>query len=148
MAKHIKCRKCGGSIEWNSTKCIWCGGKNRFKLRLAIWGIIGILFGLPFFTAIIIPAITSGNSGEAVGAVVVCMLLALLVWILAKARKRNFIICYNTNCGYRGQGKLEGADNGCLLLLLFCCGIFPAILYILFCGKKSLICPQCGCKIR
>ena len=147
MAKHIKCSNCGGSIEWNCVKCDYCGKKNRFKLKTIFWSVVGIIFGLPILSILVIPAI-NGTESERIGLVITLAVLALMIGFLIKARKKNFIICYNTNCGYRGQGKIDGADNGCLLVLLFCCGVLPAILYILFCGKKSLICPKCGCKIR
>ena len=57
------------------------------------------------------------------------------------------IICPNPNCGYRGEGKKVGGNNGCLILILLCFGILPGILYLLFCPRKGVVCPKCGVRI-
>lgn len=75
----------------------------------------------------------------------------ILIFILAYASeesKRNQIICPNPNCGYKGKGKESGGKSGCLLIILLLFGILPGILYLLFAGSKSIVCPKCGCKIR
>lgn len=153
MAKLIKCGVCREQIPWDSSKCMWCGSKCHFKIKL-ILGIVAFIFvGIPIIFAIVLPALLSETPMVYLcSALVPIALVAGLIWLMIRSNKRreaeNFIICHNANCGYRGPGKQVGASNGCLLLLLFICGILPAILYILFCGKKELICPKCGCKIR
>ncbi|WP_337746931.1 hypothetical protein [Victivallis vadensis] len=58
------------------------------------------------------------------------------------------IICPNPNCGYRGKGKVDGRKSGCLLIVLLCLGIVPGIIYLLWSGKKGIVCPKCGMRIQ
>lgn len=83
-------------------------------------------------------------------------LVMFLLWFIKSRNKKNqekklsriFIICPNNNCGYRGTGKEQGGKSGCLFIILLFLGIIPGILYLLYCGKPSVICPKCGMKIR
>lgn len=83
-------------------------------------------------------------------------LVVFLVWFMKSRNKKNqlekssrlFIICPNQSCGFRGTGKEQGGKSGCLLIILLFLGILPGILYLLYCGKPSVICPKCGMKIR
>ncbi len=57
-------------------------------------------------------------------------------------------ICSNPNCGYRG--KLERRSRGSLMvtILLFCLGILPGLLYLIFMCGYDYYCPHCRLKLR
>jgi len=94
----------------------------------------------------------SHASGEA-KALVTIILLALTLFVgfwgnASLTGSQQHIICPNTRCCYTGPGKVSGGTSGCLLLILFCLGILPGILYLLFAGKPGVVCPRCGMQIR
>lgn len=87
--------------------------------------------------------------GIAVAVGVIVLLIMFLVNQQDKQKRNSAIICPNPNCGYRGPGKRVESFNGCFFLVLFFFFVVPGILYLLFCrNRHSVICPQCGCKIR
>lgn len=76
------------------------------------------------------------------------VIIGVLILALDGEKKKRQIICPNPNCGYRGEGKVDGSKSGCLFLLLLMLGVLPGILYLLFAGKQGLICPKCGMRVR
>lgn len=49
------------------------------------------------------------------------------------------------NCGNIGCGKKVSKGSGCILLILFCCFIVPAIIYLIWDHKsKHEVCRSCG----
>lgn len=67
---------------------------------------------------------------------------------VATAAGKNFIICPNPNCGYRGEGLAVRERDlvAGIILLLF--AIIPGVLYLLLCCKIKIICPKCMMPVR
>jgi len=57
------------------------------------------------------------------------------------------IVCINANCGYKGNPCCERQRSDLILLFLFFCGIWPAIVYYLAVPKYKYTCPQCEMKL-
>jgi hypothetical protein len=58
------------------------------------------------------------------------------------------IICPNPNCGYKGKPKVILTGSSLVSIILLLLGLWPGILYNIFCRKRILVCPKCGIKIR
>ena len=79
----------------------------------------------------------------------ICLLVEIVRYADARRAERLRIICPNPNCGFCGEGMEERAFSGCLLIVLFCFGILPGVIYLLYCLiRRAVICPKCGTRIR
>ena len=84
---------------------------------------------------------------EVIFGILILILIISAIWnAFAGNEDEADIIC--PYCKFHGKGKFVGGANGWVFFILLFLWIIPAFLYLLFAGKKVLVCPKCGVKIR
>lgn len=62
--------------------------------------------------------------------------------------RAEYFICSNPNCDFRGNVAPETMGSVSVFCVLLLFGVFPAILYWLFCIGQKFICPKCSIELR
>jgi hypothetical protein len=62
--------------------------------------------------------------------------------------KGPVIICPNPNCRYHGKSIKKAKGSFIVLLILLSIMVLPGLLYLIFFSGYTLICPNCGMKVR
>ena len=55
----------------------------------------------------------------------------------------KMMICPNPNCGFEGKMKKRSRGSTLLLVLLFCLGIIPGVIYLCLASGWKYTCPNC-----
>lgn len=138
QTKLIQCEDCGKTISRNAEMCPKCGARNKLAVTPASY----IRYHL-WKQALILSA--SGICIVIVnGFFMHFSLLSLLGFIMffSGVVISTFRKLKCNKCGYDGTPLVKGT-NIVALLILFCLGILPGILYILLCPTKYY-CKNCG----